>query len=305
MLKERIISTLKFFDLQDLPLTILELHRYLMAEKPVLQQLLNDRWEMAEGAQMVASPQVSLDLMLKCIEEECQKEVSTTRGFYHFPGREHIVLARLANYEYGIKREKLIKKYSSFLKHIPFVRGAGLVGSQALGLPKEYSDIDLFIISDRHYMWLVRTLVTAYFQVLGIRRHGKFVANRFCLNHYLAGVRKIENDRNLYTAVEYLKIRPLAYESNIVRFQNTNKAWLQACFSNAEILSSQETRSSFAQTLCERLLKGSIGNYLEKVCKRWQFSRIQQGEFVVATHSELSFHPNNRKQQLFRSFFEN
>ena len=35
MLKERILSTLKFFDLQDYPVTLLELHKFLLADVQV------------------------------------------------------------------------------------------------------------------------------------------------------------------------------------------------------------------------------------------------------------------------------
>ena len=113
-------------------------------------------------------------------------------GFYCLKGRAAIIDQRLANYIYGIKRERRIRRFIGGLRFLPFVRRAALAGSQAQGVQKSDSDIDLLIIVEPEFLWLGRTAVTAYFQILGLRRHGKKIANRFCLNHYLAGVKIID-----------------------------------------------------------------------------------------------------------------
>ena len=104
------------------------------------------------------------------------------------------------------------------------MRGAALAGSQAQGVQKPGSDIDLLIIVEPKFLWLGRTVVTFYFQLLGTRRHGKKIADRFCLNHYLAGVKTIGELKNLYTAWEYAKLRPLIYEGAVTEFQE-KKQW--------------------------------------------------------------------------------
>lgn len=73
------------------------------------------------------------------------------------------------------------------------------------------SDIDLFVVSAPHRMWLVRIIMTVLFHLLGVRRHGKKVTGRFCLSFFCTtnamdfGQIAIENDVYLRTWVNYLK----------------------------------------------------------------------------------------------------
>jgi hypothetical protein len=105
-----------------------------------------------------------------------------------------------------------------------------LGGSQALGQPKKFSDIDLFIVVKPGFLWLVRTMVSLYFQILGLRRHGKNVANRFCLNHYVAEQKVVDRERNLYKAMEYVRLRPLIYPQGLVEFLQVNAEWIKVFF---------------------------------------------------------------------------
>lgn len=132
------------------------------------------------------SSAVSLDIVLSALNNELTGQVECYNGYYCLPGRSEIIKNRLNNYFYGFGREKRIKRYMWFLRHIPFVRGVAIGGSQALGQQKQASDIDLLIITDQKFMWLARTLASIYFQIFGVRRYKNNTQNRFCLNHYLA-----------------------------------------------------------------------------------------------------------------------
>ncbi len=303
MLEQRIISTLKFFDLQDCPLTLLELHKFLLANIETVRQSLDEKFELNQPSP--ASPAVAVEAVLACLEGECAGEVMEYKGFYALAGRQELIQQRLNNYYYGFAREKLIKRFASGLRHLPFVRGVALAGSQALGLQKMGSDIDLLIITDQKFMGLVRLLVTCYFQILGLRRHSDKVANRFCLNHYIAVGKIIDQDKNLYSAAEYLKLRPLVYHEAVANFQKQNHGWTASLFPNASIESPSKDQPSRLQSLLERLLTNPFGLFLEKFSRMLQRRRITKSEFIVVSDDELSFHPNNRKQQLFKSFFQN
>jgi predicted nucleotidyltransferase len=328
MLRDRILSTLRFFDLQDLPVTLLELHEFLLPEMAALRSNINGQGELISAG---GDYKAGIDQVLRCLDNECNPEVEEKNGYYCLRGRMGIIDVRLANYLYGIKREKLIRKYIRGLRHVPFVRGAALAGSQAMGQEKENSDIDLLIIVDPKFLWLARTAVTAYFQLMGRRRHGKYISNRFCLNHYLAGVKQIGELKNLYTAWEYAKLRPLIYGEIIVDFQNKNREWIAAFFPNFEAAGignhrqlqppppagagysslmkeerlrsvADEPRSSLQQIL-ERLLSGGFGEWLEQKLKNWQLHRIRQEEFILVREDELSFHPQSKQKELLQSFF--
>ncbi len=302
MLKNRIISTLHFFDLQDWPLTLLELHRYLLPENRELKFLVDQSGELALSGAKNDSPQVAAGQLLECLDGQCQNEVKISRGFYFLAGRERIAQERWENYLFGLAREKRIKRFAGFLKHLPFIRGAGLSGSQALGQQKAGSDIDLLIITDKRFLWLARTLATFYFQILGMRRHHGKVANRFCLNHYLAGPKTISRLRNLYTALEYGKLRPLVYGQTIREFQNNN-FWIKQFFPNWQPVDAAAENQSKAQKILEKLFSGKFGKWLESKLKNWQLSKIRREPFIIVDDDELSFHPDSKQRGILENFF--
>lgn len=303
MLKERILSTLRFFDLQDYPLTLLELHEFLLADLEIIKAHTDSEGEIVDGEFPIQS-RVGLEEILFCLENECLGEVINTIGFYHLPGREGIADLRLRNYFYGIQREKRIKKFIGRLRHLPFVRGVGLTGSQALGQQKETSDIDLFVVTDSRFMWLARTFVTAYFQILGKRRHGAKITNRFCLNHYVAGQKKIRNIKNLYSAAEYAKLRPLVYGKAIAVYQQNNADWIKVFFPNWEPSLDPKERESLTQRVLEKILDNGFGLWLEGKLKSRLLPRIKTAPFIIVEDDELSFHPDSKQKPLLAEFFK-
>jgi hypothetical protein len=302
MLKNRIISTLKFFDLQNYPLTLLELGRFLIADPALLKSAIDENWELINTANDVQAV-ASLNEILNCLENECRGLIETQKGFYCLAGRQEIINLRWRGFLQGIKRERLIKKYISGLCHLPFVRGVALGGSQAMGLNKPQSDIDLLIITEANFMWLARTFVTVYFQISGHRRHGKKIANRFCLNHYLSMPKAVGREKNLYKAMEYGRLRPLVYPQALEEFQTNNAAWIENFFPNWHVLNQSRQKASGLQKILEPIFKNSFGRWLERRLQSWQIARIKQGEFIFVTTEELSFHPESKHENLLRNFF--
>ncbi len=294
MLSQRILSTLRFFDLQDLPLSLLELEKYLLPEMDSLHQ---------DDHNLLPADDITADQILRSLQYELVGKVESSQGFYCLVGRKDIIRHRQENYLYGIGRERRIRRFSPGLRHVPFIRGVALTGSQALGLQKNTSDIDLFIVTDPKFLWLSRTLVTAYFQVLGLRRYGKNIYNRFCLNHYISGPKEISKLKNLYTAGEYIKMRPLVYEQGIREFQRKNEVWLKSFFPNWKIPPFQIQKQSLAQKILEKLFSGRFGIWLEHKLKNWQLPKIRQEEFIIVEEDELSFHPQSKQEKLLEQFF--
>src|SRR5258708_7444086 len=301
MLRERILNTLRFFDLQDWPLTLFELHEFLIGDMEFIRQHTDEQGELrasSEEGSNLAPTQVSIDQILKCLEQECQAFAEQNKGFYFLSGRQSLVDMRLANYFFGIGRERRIRSFAFFLRHIPFVRGAALGGSQAMGQQKPASDIDLLIITHPKFLWLARTLVTAYFQLVGKRRHGDFIANRFCLNHYLNHPKDLTDYRNLYTAYEYSRLRPLVYEHAIGAFQKQNSNWIQQFFPNMEFEYGSPNQQSWVQKFFEFCLDNAPGRGLEILFKNLQLPKIRKEKFIVVAEDELSFHPQRDRKSV-------
>jgi hypothetical protein len=307
MLAQRIIRTLKFFDLQNYPLSANELHRFLIADLKTLKTKINANYELTEHTAVLPGV-VHLDTVLTQLHIlEREGKIFQQNGFYCLPGRQQLIDERQSSYFASIKRERLLARYASGSRHLPFVRSVALLGSQAMGQARPNSDIDLFIITDPRFIGLARFFLTLYFQVLGVRRHGQKIANRICLNHYLAGPIALRHDQNLYTAYEYLKFRPLAYPQTFIKFLRNNE-WVYQFFPNGRPVGGfssvmQSQKQSRLQKWLERLFENRLGHWLEQRLLGLQLARIETGEFTISNHQEMSFHPNNRKLKLFQGFF--
>lgn len=67
---------------------------------------------------------------------------------------------------------------------MPFVRFVGITGSVAQYRATKQSDINYLVFAEPGRLFTARWFVTALIQLLGLRRHGKKIAGRMCLNHY-------------------------------------------------------------------------------------------------------------------------
>jgi predicted nucleotidyltransferase len=300
MIEDSVLSTITFFDLQNLPLTASEVFKYLLGNPGV-----DDEYELKINQEIVAIDFADVATALGNLVS--QNKLETHLGYFCLPGKRAMILERLRAFGNGRAREKRLARYIGFTRHIPFVRGVALAGSQALGKERKESDIDLLVITDRHFLWLARTLITGYFQLLGIRRYHKKVTDRMCLNHYVIEGAAPLAGQNLYTALEYYKLRPLVYAPRIYAFQKNNLSWIEQFFPNANVFvpAINDARQSFLQKSLELVIKKTIGRWLEFELGALQSSRIRHNEkYIVVSDEELSFHPNSKQDGLLSAFYK-
>jgi hypothetical protein len=165
--------------------------------------------------------------------------------------------------------------------------------------------VDLLLFIEHDYLWLARPLLVAYFQILGIRRHGRFISDRICLNHYLTNNREVQSGKDLYNAMEYLRLRPLVYERTVNEFRLNNSSWIKFFFPNFELEPKAVRLASRLQAILERCLKNKFFCGLSEFLKTWQLKRARRGNYVIVSGDELSFHSLERKRLLLSNFFGN
>lgn len=302
MLKDRVLFTLRFFDLQNTPLTLADLHIFLFNEPEVLRANLDGEFCVTK---IGAKPgPVALEEIKKVLETDLASAVEFDHGFFCLKGRRELIRMRFENLSFRQRRERIIRRFLPWLKFVPFVRGAGLGGSHALGSSGKHSDIDLLIILDPHFFWLGRLLVTFYFQISGHRRHGDKIANRFCLNHYLAGPLVVLTERDPYNAMEYLRLKPAVFPQMIEEFVGKNLFWIREIFPNAAVRNAAKQKKPGLQTGLEKIFQNFAGRWLNRLLGQWQMRRITRGEPAVAKETELSFHSKSRKLEFLSRFFE-
>ena len=302
MLRDRILFTLKFFDLQQTPLTLIQLRDFLFNEPDALKQSVNENFEIQKDVNIPT--EVNTDEILEILNSDLKSEVAMMNGYYCLVGRTEIIEQRLENDIYRIHREKIISRFLPGLRFIPFVRGVGVGGSQTLGSSKSTSDIDLLIILDPRFLFLGRMLVTGYFQLTGHRRHGQKIQNRFCLNHYLGGPIVVSDERDPYNAMEYLRLRGEIYSQPIAEFIQKNLFWMKKFFPNAKVEPWPEHKRSGLQSFLEKIFTNPLGVWLDQKLGNWQLKRIKRGEHAVASEIELSFHSKQRKFDFLGKIFD-
>jgi hypothetical protein len=282
-LRDAILRTFAYFDVQDRPLTLLEIYTYLLGpiEEPT-----------------------TLSEIQAVIETELTDQVISLEGFYALTGRQEIIASRRSNNFYSIPRMRRVHRYLPLARYIPFIRSAALSGSEALSTSKKGSDIDILLFTEHNRIWTARFFATALYQFLGIRRHGKHIENRFCLNHYIAGIKRIENDNNIYTAVEYASLISFYGGDVLSHFQEVNQAWIKEYLPNFRLITREPSPRTVLQKTIEFLLNGWIGQQFENILGEIQRRRIIAQSHITVERDELSFHPGSKGQQVLQRFSE-
>ncbi len=285
MLAAQILKTLKYFDIQEHPLTLLEISKYLL-----------------QPEQRRSAP-ASLSAILSVVENELKGQLQNRRGFYFLAGRAEIAEKRWQNNFYATARLKRAKRYLPFTRHIPFVAAVALSGSEAINNSKQGSDIDLLVLAEKNRIWLARILISLYFQLLGLRRHGGKIENRFCLNHYIERAKSLNADKNIYTAVEYVSLLPYHGATAIYDFQMKNLIWIREYLAQPQLVKYPAQAGSWFKIFVEQALDNFIGDALEQLAGKIQQRRIQMQQHIVIAADELSFHPGSKGKQVLEKFF--
>lgn len=248
-----ILRTLIYSDIFDYPLTVGEIFLYLIGNQPCGQQEIVDALE---------------DLRQ-------QGTIGEKAGLFSLRDREDICNLRAKRQKWS--EEKLIKakKWVWLLRLIPWIRLVAVTGAVAAGNTDEGSDIDLMIIADAKRTWLTRFLFLGILKILGLRVDLKrgFTANRFCVNLFIADNCLEYPQKNLYTANEIVRIKPI-FERNefFQKFLKTNQ-WICSFLPNFM----RSPLAGLGETSQKRLL-ASFGllDFLEKITRSWQIKKIRQ-----------------------------
>lgn len=285
-LAQSVYKTLVFFDALEMPLTALQIQDYLLADKKLPRQ-------------------VSLSEILSALDGELRGRVVGTGSIYYLPGREEFAKAAIQErYRISLQRLRKAQRFLRGLRHVPYVRAAAISGSLALLNSKPASDIDLFIIVKKNRIWLARVLVSGYFQILGQRRHGRFISDRFCLNHFVTEELAVSRDKDLFTAVSYASMLPAFGAAVVSRFWQKNP-WLRD-FLHAPVL--EETNTFFAlppsrwQRGVEFVSDWTVGPLLNRLFGWYQRRRIRLQDDIIVNDDELSFHFATRGKTVLARF---
>lgn len=285
-LEDAIVKTVAFFDVLEYVLTTQELS----------ERLLGFDASVGEVKSCVrASARVQM-----LIQDEVE--------YVFLPGSVGLIDRRMRYSSTDSQLWERIRQYAWVFRCVPFLRGVYVCNRLAITQGTPGSDIDIFVVAQEGRMFLVRTLLIIWFQILGVRRYGRHVSRRFCLSFFvdtkgtdLRGLLLPSED--VYFAYWLLLLQPVMrgfdiYEAN---------PWLRGYFSD-RLLREQSGVShrypvNFAGYLFRRMLEGRFGSFIEKKLSAWQLIRARRKhqslgspEGVVLDEHCLKFHDRDMRK---------
>jgi hypothetical protein len=201
------------------------------------------------------------------------------------------------------------KSYLPFLRYLPGIRGVALCNSIALGTAKKNSDIDIFIVSAKHKIWTARIFATLFFQILGVRRHGKKKAGRFCLSFFVSeDALSFQNialqPKDPYLAFWSASLLPVFGKKIFKTIAEKNKKFIKR---NAGIIPRFEKELPTLQSgdsLFRTCLEFIFRQWFEKIIKKTLLKRTIQKKSmlpdssgIIISENILKFHNRDKRKE--------
>jgi hypothetical protein len=240
-LERAVLLTVVYGDLFDHPLSLDELHRYLVLERASPEQV-------ASAARGLVGTRLW----------ECD-------GCFGLLGREAVREVRVRRRAASAPRWEAAQRFARWLARVPFLELVAVCGSQAVENAEQSGDVDLFLIAREGRLWIAQVAVML------LRRLAERRLGHMCPNHLLTTAALDAGSRDLYTAREVVQAVPLWGEAAYDRFLEAN-VWVRELLPQTPPGGRRERLGSApaaprARAL-ERLLGGRPGDVLDRVLHR-------------------------------------
>lgn len=205
-MEKAILKTLIYADIFNYPLTIYEIHKWLIGRKSNLRQVEKALHELVKN-----------------------KKCKVKNGYYFLPRREDIVLKRKRKEKQSKVYFRKAKILCQILKIIPFIKLVGVSGGLAMDNAGKKDDIDLFIIAAKNRLWISRLVILGLLSMTGQRRkrtdQGRKIAGKLCVNILLEEDKLEQKNKDLFIAHEVLQMRVLWQRDRIYSKYLSDNEW--------------------------------------------------------------------------------
>lgn len=236
-LKNAILATLAYSDVFDHPLTVDEIHRFL-----VLDATRKD--------------------VLACLSES--DLIFKNKGYYFLAGRENIVNVRIHREAVSRKSYKRACWYGRLLGRLPFVRMVTLTGSLAMRNCDQAGDYDYMLVAAKGRVWTARIFA------LILNKIANLFGETLCPNLIVSESRLEWNEHNLYSAREIAQMILISGEKVFNNLRVVND-WVLEYLPNWDInlKANLHEKPFLLKRIFEYLLGGALGDRLEA----WEMNR--------------------------------
>ena len=270
-LSHAVTSTLNYAAYFDYPLSIKELHHWLITKKIVSEKTL-----------------------IKTLPSKIVVKLTKTS------------IKRSQRYILTEQKLNTLNPVLKFLKLIPTINLIAVTGSLAMDNAKEDDDIDLMVVTSNNTLWLTRLFVMAIISLFSRRRHPNELhqPNTICLNLWLDGEALLipKAKQNLYIAHEVLQVKPLYNKKETYQKFILLNSWTKNYLANAyHLITSKFSSSHLLKREVKQTKQTSILSTLNLFAFKLQYlymrSKITR-EYV--TPHEAYFHPRDLNANINR-----
>ena len=268
-LEKLVLEPIIFLDLFSFPPTAWEVWQYLNERLPFLK------------VESVLSFWVS------------QKVISEKQGFYFLSGKDDLISIRKHRYNYSankLKKARFFAKLFTFFPGVLAVSAANFIGSHNW---RQNSDIDLFIITKKGYLWRSRLFCAGLAKILFSRPTKKNKKDKICLSFYVSENALNLKNLELVGGDPYFKywrqgLLPLYVKGNIW------KKFLQANQGEENKEGVKYIKKNFLENLAKKIQLRIMSPQLKK--------EINKSEGVVINDDVLKLYLTERRREFLDNF---
>jgi hypothetical protein len=238
---------------------------------------------------------------MRATKSQIKKEIKNLytieqQGRYYFLSESISLRERLERERESSKKIKDISQYISVLSSLPGVEMIGVSGSVAAKNAKMSDDIDLFIVSSPHMLWISRICLLFVFAVLGKRRKSgqKIAANLWCANLWRSRDNLVFTQTSLFTAREIAQLKVLYAQGGVYEYLLTQNKWIQEYLPNIDIPQINIPKTNRFTVLLAPLNFAAYGLQLLYMKRKRTNEQI--------TYSSAAFHPQDKREQISNVF---
>lgn len=279
--EKAILLTLLYSDIFDFPLTKDELWKFLVSKSRISKKTFEE---------------ALLSLKLTITQKD---------GYYSLAGKGKNITRRKQYLSQVAQKKHIAKKAAYYLSYVPTIKFIGISGGLAIGDAERGDDIDLFLITKKHTLFVTRLFVLAILELMNLRRrrNEKNPNNKVCTNLIIeeTRLRWPEKQRDIYTAHEIAQVLPLFEREEMYQKFLDSNSWIESFLPNClsekgEVIGKKWKRQYYSLSLISLLLASSpIERFVRNLQKRYM-KRHQTTETVK--ENVLALHPNDYRSKI-------
>lgn len=271
-----ILRTLVYSDIFDYPLSLDELWKFLITDKPVDKK--------------------TIDRSLKRLE----KKIVFKNGWYTLVGKGNNIEKRKKHQEVSQRKLVIAHRAAKLLSYIPTIACIGVSGSLAMKNADADADIDFLIIAQQNTVWLTRFLCLGILSFFGLRRKrdDPRPGNKICINMLIdtTQLRMPFDRQDLYTAHEIMQLQPLFERDSTYRQFLSANAWVKKFLANC--VTPLDTSASLQKKVVLYMLYPF--EVVARMLQMWNMRAYITNETVA--HAFIAFHPVDNREKIIKAY---